>query len=248
MYNSLLQQQQQQSGDICKTSNPCGDGESCRPCRNTKGYCCDAQALPVQRACAPGSKNQCPEGYSCLPVSQHLVTEEPFHADGHLIQPPQIYDGLMPPVAPVATAKHYSRTGYASRKLRTGYGASSYKCQIRPVTCELCVKSKGNYWFGSHCIVSGEPMVMDAPMTSTVKQCRKNTAMDNARCSQYKNCDVCTSQAKDKTYGQLCAWAPGSGGNYGTCIQNQVSFWRRPIITDSSKCDGIIQVSDDVPE
>lgn len=57
---------------------------------------------------------------------------------------------------------------------------TSYKCQKRPSSCEACVKSKGK-WFGSHCITNGEPMVMDAPMTSSVAGCRKKTAMNKAR-------------------------------------------------------------------
>merc|ERR1712080_282042 len=99
---------------------------------------------------------------------------------------------------------------------------------MQPNSCESCVQNKG-HWFGSHCIMPGQPMVYDAPLVSTAKGCRRKTAMDKAKCSSYKSCNKCTMHGKSKTYGQLCAWA--SYGSAGNCVQNNGGMWMRPMVT-----------------
>ena len=101
------------------------------------------------------------------------------------------------------------------------------------------MKSNGK-WFGSHCIVPGEPLVMDAPLQTTVQGCRKAKAMSKAKCSRHKSCTTCTSLGHSNTYGQLCAWM--SYGTSGSCMQNQgMGFGAfRPMVTSKNMCNADI--------
>lgn len=178
--------------------------------------------LPVGSSCMPTGSTKCAKGSSCMPVSQRKQRPMPHvydmiqqHPDGHLMIP-----------------EDTNRRGTQARPTSYKHSYKSYKCQVRPQSCEACVQQKGK-WFGSHCILSGEPMVYDAPMTSSVKGCKKKTAMQHARCSQYKSCARCTTRTKNKALGQLCAWRSNGSGN---CVQNTGSFWGPPMITSSNAC------------
>lgn len=186
--------------------------------------------LPVGSSCMPTGSTKCAKGSSCLPYTQKKQPPPP----------PQIYDG-MPAYQPQHPDGHLmvpkvptNRRGTQARSNRFSY--RSYRCQVRPNTCEACVRTKGK-WFGSHCMMPGGPVVMDAPMTTTVKGCKRKAAMTKAKCSQYKSCQRCTGRGKDRALGQLCAW---SSYGKGRCTQNTGGFWGRPMITSSNQCSGDI--------